>query len=78
MMGTWEAGPPFYPTIIDSVRVQDISTFKVAIASCYDNMTLLFSYHSGVLEKILNFEKVYNDIWSYKKKKIKGEIQHSL
>ena len=53
--GRW---PPFYPKIIVLVRIQDISTFEVAIVSCYDNMTLLFSYHSGVLEKILNSEKI--------------------
>ena len=36
-------GPPFYLKIIALVRVQDIGTFEVAIVSCYDNMTLLFS-----------------------------------
>ena len=32
-----------YPKIIVLVRVQDIGTFEVAIVSCYDNVTLLFS-----------------------------------
>ena len=56
MMCTCEVPPtPFYPKIIVLVRVQDISTFDVAIVSCCAYMTLLFSYHSGVVEK--SFEK---------------------
>ena len=42
MMGTWEVAP-FYQKIIALVGVQDIGTFEVAIVSCYNNMTSLFS-----------------------------------
>ena len=43
MMGSWGGGPSFYQKVIAIVRVQDIGTFEVAIASCHDDMALLFS-----------------------------------